>query len=110
QACGEQRHYVGLPPPYLPFEIGAWLHKAVGFIDKSVPDINIGDAGLAGRIAIERIQKRRVNGRLGATYHRQPHPQHWHPLGLKYADHLVDLFPVEFDPAFLAKFMEAIWR
>ena len=34
---------------------------------------------------------------------RQTHPQHRHPLGLEDADHLVDLFSIEFDPAFLAK-------
>jgi hypothetical protein len=44
------------------------LHKASGFIDKAVPDIDIGDAGLAGCIAIQRIQEQRVGGRLGATY------------------------------------------
>ena len=62
------------------------------------------------RIPIERIQKRRVGGRLGASYRRQTHPQHRHPLGLEYADHLVDLFSVEFDPAFLAELMQAARR
>src|SRR4029078_6596552 len=94
----------------LPFEIGALLQKAAGFIDKSVPDIDIRDAGLAGRIAIERIQKRRFGGRLDAAYRRQTHPQHRHTLGLEYADHLVDLFSVEFAPAFLAKLIEAVRR
>ena len=58
----------------LTFEVRALLHEAASLIDKAVPDINIGDAGLAGHIAIERIQEQRVGGRLGAIYRRQTDP------------------------------------
>jgi len=43
----------------LAFEIRTALQKVAGFIGKAVPDIDIGDAGLGGSIAIERIQEQR---------------------------------------------------
>ena len=58
----------------LTFDVRALLHEAAGFVDKAVPDIDICDAGLAGHVAIERIQEQRVGGRLGARYHRQADP------------------------------------
>jgi hypothetical protein len=41
----------------LAFEVRALLQEATGFVNKAVPDIDIGDAGVAGRIAIKRIQE-----------------------------------------------------
>ena len=61
---GEVHAVVGTQAPDLAFEVRTLLQEAAGFVDKSVPDIDIGDAGLAGRIAIERVQTRRVGGRL----------------------------------------------
>src|SRR5258708_30616439 len=104
---GEVHAVVRAQPAGLAFEIGTLLQEAAGFIDKAVPYIDIADAGLAGGSAIERIQKQRVGGRLGATYHRQTDPQHGYAPGFQDADHLVDLLPVELDPAFLVKLIEA---
>ena len=91
-SLGEVHAVVRAQPAGLAFEIGTLLHKASGFIDKAIPDIDIGDAGFAGRIAIQRIQEQRVGGRLRATYYWQTDPQHWHTLGPKHADRLFDLF------------------
>ncbi len=105
---GEIHAVIGAQLADLAFEVGPLLQEAAGLVDKSVPDIDIGDAGLAGRIAIERIQEQRVGGRLGATHHWQTDPQHRHTLGFQDADHLLDLLGVELDPAFLAKLIDAV--
>jgi hypothetical protein len=42
-----------------PSKSGTALQKVAGFIDKTVPYIDIGDARLGGHIAIERIQEQR---------------------------------------------------
>jgi hypothetical protein len=40
----------------------------------------------------------------------QANPEHRHALGFQDADHLIDFPGVEFDPAFLAKLINAVWR
>ena len=56
---GEVHAVVRAQPADLAFEVGTLLQEAAGFVDKAVPDIDIGDAGLGGSIAIERIQEQR---------------------------------------------------
>ena len=48
--------------------------------------------------------------RLRPAYRGQADPHHRHALGFEHADHLFDLLGVEFDPAFLAEFIEAVRR
>ena len=49
---GEIHAVIGAQPADLAFEVRALLQEAAGFIDKSVPDVDIGDAGLARSVAI----------------------------------------------------------
>ncbi len=107
---GEIHAVVRAQAPDLTLEVRALLQEAAGFVDKSVPDIDIGDAGLAGGVAIQRIQEQHIRGRLGAAHRGQANPQHRHTPGFQDADHLVDLPGVEFDPAFLAKLIKAVRR
>ena len=94
----------------LALEVGPLLQEAAGLVDKSVPDIDIGDAGLAGGLAIQRIKEQHIRRRLGAAHCGQANPQHRHTLGFHDADHLVDFPGVEFDPALLAKLVKAVRR
>ena len=64
---GEIDAVVGAQPADLALEVRALLQEAAGFVDKSVPDIDIGDAGLSGGISIQRVQEQRVGRRLGAA-------------------------------------------
>ena len=107
---GEEHAVIGAQPSDLAFEVRALLQEAAGFVDKSIPDIDIGDAGLARGVAIQRIQEQRVRHRLGAAHRGQAHPQHRHSLGFHDTDHLFDLLGVELDPAFLAEFVKAVGR
>ncbi len=107
---GEIHAVVGTQLSDLALEVGALLQEAPGFVDKSVPDIDIGDAGLAGGLAIQRIQEQHIRRRLGAAQRGQANPQHRHALGFQDADHLVDFPGVEFDPAFLTKLIKAVRR
>ena len=71
---GEIHTVAGAQLAHLTFEVGALLHEAAGFVDKPVPDIDIGNAGLAGNVAIQRIQKQHVGGALLPAYRRQADP------------------------------------
>ena len=57
---GEIHAVIGAQPPDLAFEVRALLQVAAGLVDKSVPDVDIGDAGLARGVAIQRIQEQHV--------------------------------------------------
>ena len=92
----------------LAFEVRALLEEAAGFVDKAVPDIDIGDAGLGRAFAIERIQEQHVRGALGAADRGQADPEHRHALGLEDVGQLLDLLAVELDPALVAEFVEAV--
>src|ERR1700722_2141537 len=107
---GEINAVIGAQPADLALEVRALLQEAAGFVDKFVPDIDIGDAGLAGGIAVQRIQEQNIGGRPGAANRGQSDPQHWHALGFRDRDHLFDFLGVEFDPAILAEFINAVRR
>ncbi|OIQ71702.1 hypothetical protein GALL_466770 [mine drainage metagenome] len=49
---GEIHAVRGPQAPDLAFEVGALLQEAAGLVDKSIPDIDIGDAGLGGALAV----------------------------------------------------------
>src|SRR5439155_1170616 len=64
---GEIYAVIGPQAPDLALEVRALLQEAAGFVDKSVPDIDIGDAGLAGGLTIQRIQEQHIRRRLMAS-------------------------------------------
>ena len=107
---GEIDAVIGAQPADLALKIRALLQIAAGFVDKSIPDIDIGDAGLAGGIAIQRIQEQHVRRSLRTAYRGQADPHHRHAFGFQHRDHLFDLLAVELDPAFLAELIEAVRR
>jgi hypothetical protein len=51
----------------LAFDVRALLHETAGFVDESIPDIDISDAGLGGGLAIQRIQKQHIGHRRMAA-------------------------------------------
>jgi hypothetical protein len=61
---GEIHAVIGTQAPDLALEVRALLQEAAGFVDKSVPDIDIGDAGLGRRIC---------------AFSRSP-MDHWQPM------------------------------
>src|SRR5580704_4951634 len=94
----------------LALEVGTALQEAAGLVDKSVPDVDIGDPGLAGGIAIQRIQEQHVRRALGAVHRGKADPHDGYALGFQDADELLDLLAVEFDPALLATLIHAVRR
>ena len=78
---GEEHPVIGPQLADLAFEVRTLLQEAAGFIDKAVPDVDIGDAGLGGGVAIERIQEQHVGGALLAADRGQADPEHRHALG-----------------------------
>ena len=82
------------------------MYEVPGFIGKPIPDINIGNAGLTGGLAIERIQEQGVGGRLGAANRGQTNPEDRHSLRFQDGDQVLDLLGVELAPALLAKLID----
>src|SRR6202035_6132727 len=105
---GERDAVIGTQTPDLTFEVRALLQEASGFIDEAVPDVDIGDAGLGGGFAVQRIQKQHVGGGLGPAHGGQPHPDDRHALRFQDGDHLVDFLVVELDPAIVVEFDYAV--
>ncbi len=50
---GEIHAVMGAQPADLAFEVRALQQEAAGFVDEAVPDVDIGDAGFAGGVAIQ---------------------------------------------------------
>src|SRR6185437_8692176 len=55
-------------------------------------------------------EEQHVGGCPGAAHRRKPDPHHRHALGFEHSDQFLDLLGVEFDPAFIAEFIEAVRR
>ena len=105
--AGEIDAVIGAQPADLTLEIRPLLQKAAALIDEAVPDIDIGDPGPAGGIAVQAVEIQHVGRCLGAAHRGQPDPQHRHAPGLHDRDHLLDLPAVELAPAIIAEIRHA---
>src|SRR3954467_5134955 len=107
---GEEDAVVGTQLAGLALEVGTPLHEAAAFVDKAIPDIDIGDAGLAGPVAVQGIQEQQVGRSLLPADSRQADPQHRYALGFQHANQFFDLLGVKFDPSLIAKLIEPAAR
>ena len=109
-ALGEIHAVSGTQRTDLAFEVGTLQQEAAGFVDKAIPDIDISNAGLAGRIAIQGIQEQHIRRSLLTVDCGQADPHHRHAPGFQHADHLFNLLGVEFDPTLFAELIDAVRR
>src|SRR6185437_9807246 len=107
---GEIDAVIGAELADLAFEVGALLQEKAALVHEAVPDIDIGDAGLAGGFAIERIQEQHVRGALRTADRGKADPDYRYALGFDDRNHLLDLLRVELDPAIVAEFVKAVRR
>ena len=88
---GKEHTIGGAEAADLAFEVRPLLCEAPGVINETVPHIDICDAGLAGHVAIERVEEQHVRCRLRTAHRRQADPEHRDALALQHRDHVLDL-------------------
>ena len=78
-SLGEIDAVIGRQAANLTLEVRALLQIAAAFVDKAVPDIDIGDAGLASAVAMEGVawaSHRYIMHGFGWAWHRDHHEPH----------------------------------
>src|SRR6516165_6817286 len=102
---GEMHAIGATQPANLAFEIRA-LHGVTSLVvDKTVPDIDVNDAGFFGALAIKLVEITHVAGRFWAADGRQSDPHDRHAFALERRDHVVDAFGVDRRPWVGVKFI-----